>query len=227
MKNTTFRNNRKHGQHIAEEFAKWINSDGKPQDMFRPLLESTVALAKGLKKRHARFGTFDLHQKKNNSILARIDRKYPSRLQLVGFWDDGAGRHEGPNSGPDYREKPIGRYRRDAEDVLTALRRFRLIAEYGFFANFSQCSLSTCGKYFYPLRPERRYCSDACQRTAYVQDPGRKDKNAADQKVYYYSKKVLDLAKLAASNAAYQKEYSHAKKTLKLAKLAASKLKGR
>jgi hypothetical protein len=68
------------------------------------------------------------------------------------------------------------------------------------------------------LRPERRYCSKGCNREVYMDDPKRKEKNAAEQKVNYYTKKVLDLAKLKAVNADYQKAYDRAEKDLNSAK---------
>src|SRR5258708_31803462 len=94
--------------------------------------------------------------------------------------------------------------------VTERLNQFSELASEGAFAAFHRCA--SCGNYFYALRPERRYCSKGCQRNQYLKHPLRAKKTAADQKVYYYTQKVLELAKVKDVNAANRREYLLAKK---------------
>ena len=57
-----------------------------------------------------------------------------------------------------------------------------------------------------------------------MEHPLRAKKNAADQKVYYYTRKVLDLAKAKTMSAANRKAYDRAERDLKSAKRAQRKL---
>jgi hypothetical protein len=197
----------------AEAFARGI---------FRPLVDLTVDLTKELqqqKRRSLRFKIFEAYSLKIDTILKRIVEEYPTQPKLSDFSD--------VNGIPVFSHHPIysGRHYEKALAVSDRLRHFLWLADEGVFADFRRCAFPTCTNYFYPLRPERLYCQDACQRQRYLQDPRRKDKNAADQKVHYYTKKVLDLAKLAAVNPDYQEKYSDAKKALKVAQAMRARLK--
>jgi len=113
----------------------------------------------------------------------------------------------------------------NSRELAERLNQFFDLASEGVFAAFHRCALATCRKYSHALRPEKRYCSKGCQRNEYLRHPQRAKKNAADQKVYYYTRKVLDLAKIRDVSAANQREYDRAEKNLKSAKRAQKALR--
>jgi hypothetical protein len=120
-----------------------------------------------------------------NPILKRIRRLYPTECQLVicpdldvpAFSDEPAV-HESETRGWGERIHEITR----AQDGMDW---FRLLARDGAFSDIRRCALTTCSKYFFPLRPERRYCSDRCQRKDYKQSSEYKEQTANYQKAYY------------------------------------------
>jgi hypothetical protein len=236
---------------VAKEFAEWINAGGLKFDWqdelkksFLELTQLTVDLITELRQvrgpasavrfgdgvlyaSHSRgdvkrYATVRRYCEKINPILTRVQR-HKALTQLRDF--------PGPDGMPVLHEthymneaEHIGRAQ-TAHAASYALKQFHFLFERRAFAEFRRCALSTCNNYFFPLRTEGRYCSDACQGKDYMRDPLRTKKNAAYQKVNYYTKKVQELAKLAAVNQSYQEKYHHAKKELKSAnaKLAALK----
>jgi hypothetical protein len=213
---------------VAKEFVEWVNSDGREFDapdeikmIFLELTRLTVDHAR--KQRRIRsYGFRKCHTaglpyvEKINLIVNRIREHYPAGPQLRDF--------AGPDGRIVFVDRPIvsppsdlSRFS-EVHEANYVLKQYRLLTDEGAFADFRRCALKTCDKYFFPLRPERRYCSDVCQAKHYMQNPLRGKKNAADQKVYYYTKKVLDLARPAASSAAHRMDYEQAQKMLELAK---------
>jgi len=231
---------------VAKEFAEWINSGGQKfewqgglkkiclelteltVDLTRELRQvrgdftkvrfvgpaAYVSVSRGDRKRRA---IIQRYRGQINRIVTRLQRTKPL-LQLSDLAD--------PDGMPAVHdtfaflvEKDLNLYRFDqARAAAYALKQWRFLVKGRAFAAFRRCALRTCNKYFFPLRPERRYCSDACQGKDYMDDPLRTKKNAAYQKVNYYAKKVLELGKLATVNADRREEYDQAKKALKSAK---------
>jgi hypothetical protein len=199
------------------------------------LLDRRTAEAKGReyvrpgREHYERAKTVVRFAGKIDPILQQIVRKYPCEPRL-GFDPD---RDDVPlfDDAPVYSGKRgYNRTTGVFDETFPAevgMSQFRLLADHAAFADFRRCALSTCNKYFFPLRSEGLYCSKGCQSKHYRQDPERKKQNAADQKVYYYTQMVLDLAKLAAKNPTYQKQHHRAEKQLTLAKAKRDALKRR
>jgi hypothetical protein len=112
-------------------------------------------------------------------------RRYPVQPALLFDPDE--------DRAPTFDEFPLapapkGRDEEEFVDEISAVQdgrdRFLLLAHHRAFADFRRCALPACGKYFFPLRPERRYCSKACQRVHY-RGPEQEKKNAKYQKEYY------------------------------------------
>ena len=236
---------------VGIAFADWIRPahdvvHREQAAIFGELTRLTLDLIAELRQIRTRgrlklFATVQRRRPPIESILTRIHEEYPSRLHLLD--------RTSPDGMPLFRDRPASlgatrtKTQRGARQldalgiefqmlsrgtvVAAALRRFRFLYEHGAFAKFRRCALPTCKRYFFPQRTEARYCAKACQRQHYLQDPSRKNKNAADQRVHYYAKKVLDLAKLAAANPSYRKEYGAAKKALKQAEAERRRLKRR
>jgi hypothetical protein len=199
---------------LANEFAR---------SLIRPLMEVTLGYVRKCqkqKRKSERFRTFEEYVDNMAPLLHAIEKRYPTQ-PAVGDETFGTGR-------PTFVYELIPKGRRDRggldfekSRILTErLNLFFLLGREGAFAAFHRCALPTCGNYFHALRPERRYCSKRCQRNQYMEHPLRTKKNAADQKVYYYTRKILDLVKVKAVNAAHQKAYERAEKALKSAKRA-------
>ncbi len=210
--------------------------------------EQRTVRSRGLLKRHT---TGLPYVKKINLILVRIQEQYPVRLQMRDFAapDGRIVFHDRPIITPSAEKacaRAPQRFARaaaerkrfeklgekmdrfdEAHTASYALKMFHFLADHDAFAAFRRCELRACGKYFFPLRPERCYCSKGCQRKHYMEDPKRKDKNAAEQKVNYYTHKVTDLAKLAAKNSAYGEQFHRAEKLLTSAKAKRDALKRR
>ena len=167
----------------AKDFEKWLNSAGKAQGIFRPLVELTAALTKHELQRKRRRDTLDpsdpylSQERKINRILTRIRKQYPSHPQLVD-WGDKHGL-------PLFAEQPVGSASREAWEACSALQDFDLLANAGAFAGFELCALPACGRYFFAFPRQKRYCSDAHQRAHYDQSPDRKQKNADYQREHY------------------------------------------
>jgi hypothetical protein len=205
---------------LANEFAR---------DLISPLVEVTLDYKRKCQKqkrksKDVRFDTYEEYVDNMAPLLHAIEKLCPTE-PIVGDETFVTGK-------PTFVYEPIPKGRRDRgglefekSRVLTErLNQFFRLGREGIFAAFHRCALPTCGNYFHALRPERRYCSKGCQRNQYMEHPLRTKKNAADQKVYYYTRKLLDLAKLKAVSAADQKAYDQAEKGLKLAKRAQKKL---
>lgn len=213
-----------HGKH----FTSFLNATGGTQGLCRTLVDLTIAcstIATGSRQQEARlssggFGPLS-YRRKARSIVARIEP--PSRLDVVDFDDDEV--REGKRAGiwPVWSRRPL-KPSRESLVVMGWLNIFASFSEGRVLARLRRCPLPTCNKYFFPLRSDGRYCSKACLRTHFMHDPKRKALNAADQKIYYYTQKVLNLAKLAAVNSAHLNKYRHAQRALKLAKRAKKRL---
>jgi hypothetical protein len=207
------RSQRKARNNIAPLFAAWINSkgirvinfwrkardpkvearaaradvravraDAFARDLLRPLVELTVDLACELQKqakKRLRFEIFERYARKIDPILKGIVEQYPTQPTLSDFSDfTGIPMFL-------YRPIPSGRDYAKALAVSSRLEEFLWLASEGVFADFRRCALPTCASYFYPLRPERLYCSPGCQRTHYKQSPEYKKKNREYQRAYY------------------------------------------
>jgi len=185
--------------------------------LIRPLVEVTLDYLRKRQKqkrksREVRFSTFERYIDDMAPLLNVIEKRYPTRPAVDDetFW---TGRPAFI-----YELIPLDRHDRSelasgkADEVMERLNQFFRLGREGAFAAFRRCVLPKCGNYFYALRPERRYCSKACQRNHYMQHPLRPKKSAADQKVYYYAHKILDLGKVKDVNAANRREYLLAKK---------------
>jgi hypothetical protein len=224
---------------VAPAFAEWINSGGQDFDPWSGLkkifLELTQLSVDHIRAQRLvrgrgyvkRYRTGLTHVKKINAILMWIQEQFPVGLHMSD-WPN-------PDGMPMFLDRPIvtpAAKEKGSEHALFeeahaasyALKQFRFLADRRAFADFRHCALPTCRKLFFPLRPERLYCSDACQGKYYMKDPLRAKRNAAAQKVNYYAKKVLTVAKLA-KNPHNQQKLDHAKKMLKLAERAHKKLK--
>jgi hypothetical protein len=201
---------------VANEFARGL---------IRPLVEVTLDYVRKWEKQKrksedVRFRTYDEYVGNMEPLLYAIEKRYRTQPTIAD---------ETMVTGrPTVVYEPISWTRRvfpwaDLEfaksRVLTERReQFSRLARDGAFAAFHRCALPTCGNYFHALRPERRYCSKGCQRKQYVEHPLRAKKTAADQKVYYYTHKVLELAKIKDVNAANQRKYDLARKAEQSAK---------
>lgn len=217
-------------------FGKWVYSGDRVAKIFLQLTQLTVDLARelrtdstrGSRGRYKRFTITAGYLVKINPMLERIVRKYPALPQLVVSpdRDDAPTLMDMPPHSRILSYKSSSRENARRDDLLIAETRaayngmdqYQLLAKHCAFEAFRRCALPTCGKYFFPLRPETLYCSKGCWREHYMEDPQRKEKNAAEKRVNYYANKVLDLAKLAALNAVHKKKYDQAKKALKSAK---------
>jgi hypothetical protein len=159
-----------------------------------------------------------------NPILRRIRRLYPTECQLVigpdldvpAFSDEPAV-HQSEHSWGERIDK-ITR----AQDGMDW---FRLLARDGAFSDIRRCALMTCNKYFFPLRPERRYCSDKCQRKHYKQSAEYKTQTANYQKAYYEdygsteAKKYRARHGMAALHRRHEERQRERKKSLALLKV--------
>jgi hypothetical protein len=188
----------KHIRDRAREFAKWLEADEEPQDLFRPLVDLAMAHTK-YERENPRGLTlepsdpFNLYKTKIDRILGRIQKRYPCQLKLVD-WGDKSGK-------PFYARQPVRWTRREAWEACVMLDAFELLANAGAFAVFKRCALPACSKCFFALRLHRRYCSDACQRTHYDESPKRTDANRKYQKRHYreyLSAEAKRMQKLAA-----------------------------
>jgi hypothetical protein len=185
----------------AKDFATWLNSTGEQQELFRKLVDLTVAATKHEQQRKR--ATLVLYpsdpylsyEKKFNRLMRRIDKHPPpTRLQMV---DWGHEKDRLPLFG-NVAIRPMGRKR---EDLEVRLHWFGFLAEHGVFADFCRCALPACGKGFFALRRKRRYCSDECQRAHYNQSDERKKDNLEYQKQHYHkwlSAEAKRMQKLAA-----------------------------
>ncbi len=230
---------------VAKEFAEWVNSGDQEFDAdsglkknFLELTQLTVDLFRELRQVRGPFGkvrlvgpgaaevshtrgdqkryaTIQRYREKINPILTGIQR-HKALVQLRDFPD--------PDGMPVLHEthaisaSGLPPWFETALAASYVLKQFDFLYKSRTFASFRRCALPTCRNLFFPLRPERRYCSDACQGKDYMQDPLRTKKNAAYQKVNYYARKVLELGKLAPANPGRREECDQAKKALKSAK---------
>jgi hypothetical protein len=201
----------------AQQFAR---------ERIRPLVELALDFIRHRSKqrsKRAQFEIFEEYVGKIDPLLTRIAKLHPIQPTFSDLSNE--------TGIPTFEYAPIPKNgRRDrldpmftqafqnSEELTIRLNQFFTIAREGVLSAFHRCALPSCEKYFHALRPERRYCSKGCQRNQYLEDPHRARKNAADQKVYYYTRKVLDLAKNKDLSAANRKEYDRAERSLKSAK---------
>ena len=206
----------------AETFAR---------DRIRPLVELTldfVRESQRQKRESARFATFQKYVDKIDPLLEEIAKLHPmqpifsDRTFVIGV---PTFEYELiPPKASGRGDVMFTQTYQNGRTLIERLNHFFHLASEDVFAAFHRCALPSCGKYFHALRPERRYCSKGCQRDLYEKHPLRMKKNAADQKVYYYTRKVLELAKLKAESAADRKAHGRAETDLKSAKRAQKKL---
>lgn len=169
-------------------------ADAFARDLLRPLVELTVDAAREMRRigtgraqqKRARFNAFERYCGKIEPLFQRIEEQYPTQsmvrdsMAVTGI--------------PTFFRHPMPSSRRDVFGSLAyaklvavseRLDEFFRLADEGIFAHFDRCALPSCRNYFYALRPERRYCSDGCQRKGHLQDPERKKQAAAYQRDYY------------------------------------------
>jgi hypothetical protein len=236
----------------AADFAEWLNASNfnteaiawktvDPEfsvmprakkfalDRIRPLVELILDCKRDLQKqkKSARFDTFEKYEGKFGELLNEMVKRYP--IQPILSSETFATGN--PTFGFDYNPIPkdgreifFTQAYQNGRELIERLNEVILLASEDVFASFRRCALPSCGKYFYALRPERCYCSKRCQRNQYMEHPLRTKKNAADQKVYYYTRKVLDLGKVKTVSAADRKAYDQAETNLNSAKRAQKKL---
>jgi hypothetical protein len=167
----------------ARDFADWLNSEGATQDLFRPLVELTAAVTKHELKRKRSSDTLGpsdpylSYEAKIAPLLRRIQKKYPSQLELVDWGDKGGL--------PLFARQSIRPERGEAVEAVTSLEEFYDLTGHGVFASFERCALPSCDKCFFAFPRQKRYCSDAHQRTHYDQSPERKKNNAKYQREHY------------------------------------------
>lgn len=238
----------------AADFAEWLNAshsnteaikgntalarfavlspraDAFARRLIRPLVELTIEFTRGfqkLKSDSGRAAIWDKYAGQIDPLLGGIAARHRFQKRLADetvvtgiptFVYQ-------PVPPKDEREVIFTQAHQNSEELAVRLNQFFDLASAGIFAAFHRCALAGCRKYFHALRPERRYCSKGCQRNEYGRPPQRKKKNAADQKVYYYTRKVLDFAKIRDVSAASQREYDRAEKNLKSAKRAQKALR--
>jgi hypothetical protein len=189
----------------AKEFSEWLNSEGKPQELFRPLVQMTTMTAKDLYKNRrsdtlAADDPFISYEEKSTRILRGIRRQYPSEKRCVDYQIRGGRRSSGDGS-LQFSEQPIRTRGRAHWEASLSLDRFYFLAEHGAFAAFERCALPTCRKYFFAFPRHKRYCSDEHQRAGYDLSPQRKKDNLDYQKKYYHewlSAEAKRMQKLAA-----------------------------
>ena len=135
--------------------------------------------------------TFNRYDSKIFAITDRIRKRYPTQPILSDISIDGR---------LDFDDHPIlsSRDLVEAWEVNDRLNAFYHLAREGAFADFRRCALPTCARYFYPLRPERLYCSPECQRKHYKQDPDRQREAARYQKDYYHDYQSAEAMRIKA-----------------------------
>jgi hypothetical protein len=182
----------------AKFFAKWLDLPGKLQSMFRPLLELAAAAQKHELRRKRLTDALDpsdpffSYEKKINRILRSIEERYPSQLSLSDW---------GHRDRLLLFARQSIRQEEDATQACLMLHTFERLANVGAFAALALCALPSCGKRVFALRLNKKYCSDACQRTHYNQSSERKKANKRYQKKHYreyLSKEAKRMQKLAA-----------------------------
>ena len=173
----------------ARAFAEWLNFEGELEDEICFVVKLVAGsgktpppfnrqeMARMLKAvdQHDRSDPGDVYDKEINRIIGRIEKKYPSRLQLVG-WDGKL---------PLFARVPIPPLRRDSLAACVALDTFQRFAGIGMLATIKWCDRDDCNAPFFTLRSKKRYCCDECQRIDYGRSPERKKKNLEYQKIYY------------------------------------------
>jgi hypothetical protein len=177
----------------GKAFAEWIYSGGDAATMFLQLTQLTVDLAwelradrtPGRRGLYKRGEIYVRYSRQINPLWEQIVQRYPVQPALIFSPDQ--------DRAPTFDELPLGpapkgRDEEEFVDEISAVQdgkdRFLLLAHHRAFADFRRCALPACGKYFFPLRPERRYCSKACQREHY-RGPEQEKENAEYQKEYY------------------------------------------
>jgi hypothetical protein len=177
----------------GKAFAELIYSGDEVAEIFLQLTRLTVDLAwelradrtpgrRGLDKR---FKIFVRYSRKIDPILTRIVREYPAQPAMIFDPDqDDVPTFDDLPMTPASPGQDMQEFMDDVSQAQDRMDQFRLLARHHAFADFRRCALPACGKYFFPLRPERRYCSKACQREHY-RGPEQEKENAEYQKEYY------------------------------------------
>lgn len=171
----------------ARDFARWLDSPGKPQDLFRPLVELTAAATEHELRRKripdslAPSDPHHSYKKKIDGLLERIEEQYLSQLRLADWRSrDGVLL---------FARQPLhqtGLEALEATEACLMLGVFERLASAGAFAALKLCALQSCGKHFFAFRLNRRYCSDACQRMHYSKSPERKKQNREHSFAFYH-----------------------------------------
>ncbi len=202
---------RKELNNIASPFARWLNlkgqhvikwrksrdhkrearaaradlrtakADAYARDLLRPLVDLRIALAAEMRTQKRESGRFEVagrYSSQIDTMVQRIEKRHPTQSKLCDFTN---------MMQPEFRRVPISQGRDVAKDLAVSerLEQFFWLSDEGVFADFRRCALPSCAQYFYPLRPERLYCSAGCQRIQYKQSPEYKKRNREYQREYY------------------------------------------
>jgi hypothetical protein len=186
----------------ARAFANWLNFEGELEDLFRYVVKLTGRgkvppfnqeemgwILKVADKQDPSDPEY-VYKNEVNRIIAGIEKKYPSRLQIVSWKKSGL---------PKFARMPIPPLRSDSLAACVVLDVFEQLARNGFLAAIRWCEHDDAP--FFSRRRKRRYCCDECQRTHYGQSSERKKDNLEYQKTYYHewlSAEAKRMQKLAA-----------------------------
>jgi hypothetical protein len=172
----------------ARAFANWLDFEGVLEELFRYVVKLTgrcgvqkhltrreVAWMLKVADKHDPSDPEYVYKKEVNRVIAGIERKYPSRLQVVAWKKSGL---------PKFARVPIPPLRPDSLAACVVLDTFEQLAQNGFLTAIRWCDHDSTP--FFSLRRNRRYCCDECQRIDYGRSPERKKANAEYQKDYYH-----------------------------------------